>query len=623
MFRLFRKNISQQVPAPAEILPDNFIQPQSAIVLLGTQRRQMLLEYIWQRTSVSRTQFSLLYRQPLERYAALVQNLPASESHHHAYSGGMLDHGLEIVAYALKLRQSRLLPVGTTPEEQAAQSEVWTAAAAYAALLHDLGKTAVDLEVELADGSIWHPWHGPLTQPYRFRYLKERTYRLHSAATALLYTQVLDSRILDWLSKHQEAWSSLLYVLAGQYEHAGVLGELVMQADQASVARALGGDPGKALAAPKHALQRKLLEGLRYLLKEEFRINQPQASDGWLTQDSLWLVSKTVSDKLRAHLLSQGIDGIPGNNTTLFSILQDHGMALATEDGKAIWKATVIGENGWSHTFTFLRLAPALIWDDISLRPPPFAGTVTVEVTGAEGEQESSGITDVANPQPTEVANAPVSVAGDAIADLLNMFDTKAAHVEPGSASSDSAVPATVLPSPDPVPLKSTMTGPAVQMESTEPKPVESIPLSSEVVIPPSSTARNGTPSGEHFLAWLANAIQTHKLVINDAKALVHTVADTVYLVSPGIFQRYAQEHLHVAVLAKEAQLSDWQWIQKQFEKMQIHRKHANGLNIWTCNVTGPRKSHRLHGYLMNDPSGLFAEQPLNNPYLELVNPVT
>ncbi|HAF2412833.1 TPA: relaxase [Salmonella enterica] len=614
MFRLFRKRAPLTSTSP-DIEPRGFIRQESVLVLLGTQRRQMLLEHIWERTSLSRAQFSLLYRQPLERYAALVQNLPASESHHHAYSGGMLDHGLEIVAYALKLRQSRLLPVGTTPEEQAAQSEVWTAAAAYAALLHDLGKIAVDLEVELADGSIWHPWHGPLTQPYRFRYLKERTYRLHSAATALLYTQVLDSRILDWLSKHQEAWSSLLYVLAGQYEHAGVLGELVMQADQASVAKALGGDPGKALAAPKHALQRKLLEGLRYLLKEEFRINQPQASDGWLTQDSLWLVSKTVSDKLRAHLLSQGIDGIPGNNTTLFSILQDHGMVQATEDGKAIWKAKVTGENGWSHTFTFLRLAPALIWDDISLRPPPFAGTVTVEATGAEGEQESSGITDVATPQPTEAANAPVPGTGDAIADLLNMFDTKAAQVEPAAASPDSAVPDTVLPTPSPVPFKGTMAAPAVQMEPTPPK-------RSEVVMPSSPTAVSETPSGEHFLSWLANAIQTHKLVINDAKALVHTVADTVYLVSPGIFQRYAQEHLQVAVLAKEAQLSDWQWIQKQFEKMQIHRKHANGLNIWTCNVTGPRKSHRLHGYLLNDPSGLFAEQPLNNPYLELVNPV-
>ena len=30
------------------------------------------------------------------------------------------------------------------------------------------------------------------------------------------------------------------------------------------------------------------------------------------------------------------------------------------------------------------------------------------------------------------------------------------------------------------------------------------------------------------------------RLIINDAKALVHTVSDTAYLVSPSVFQRYA-----------------------------------------------------------------------------------
>jgi integrating conjugative element relaxase (TIGR03760 family) len=105
------------------------------------------------------------------------------------------DHGLEIVAYALKLRQSYLLPAGVTPEAQAAQAEAWTAGTAYAALLHDIGKIAVDLHVEHADGSVWHPWHGPLRKPYRFRYRKEREYRLHSAATGLLYVRLLDRDI--------------------------------------------------------------------------------------------------------------------------------------------------------------------------------------------------------------------------------------------------------------------------------------------------------------------------------------------------------------------------------------------------------------------------------------------
>ncbi len=187
-------------PPPAIETAKGLLRPESAASLLATPRRQKLLEHIWQRTSLSRQQFATLYLAPLERYAELVQQFPASENHHHAYPGGMLDHGLEIVAYALKLRQSYLLPAGVTPEAQAAQAEAWTAGTAYAALLHDIGKIAVDLHVEHADGSVWHPWHGPLRKPYRFRYRKEREYRLHSAATGLLYARLLDRDIFDWLS---------------------------------------------------------------------------------------------------------------------------------------------------------------------------------------------------------------------------------------------------------------------------------------------------------------------------------------------------------------------------------------------------------------------------------------
>ncbi|WP_179100647.1 MobH family relaxase, partial [Burkholderia pseudomallei] len=347
MFSLFhRPKGLPPSPAPAAAAaPKGLLRPEPAATLLATPRRQKLLEHIWQRTSLSRAQFATLYRAQIERYAALVQQFPASESHHHAYPGGMLDHGLEIVAYALKLRQSRLLPVGAPPEIQAVQAEAWTAATAYAALLHDIGKIAVDLDVEYADGEHWHPWHGPLTLHYRFRYRKDRSYRLHEAAAGLLYAQILDRNIMDWLSGFPELWSALLYVLAGHKEQAGVLGELVTQADQASVAQELGGNPQKALLAPKQALQRKLLDGLRHLVRNELKLNQPQASDGWLTSDVLWLVSKTVADKLRASLLAQGIGGIPESNPTLFDVLQEHGIVQPTTDGKAIWKAIVASSN--------------------------------------------------------------------------------------------------------------------------------------------------------------------------------------------------------------------------------------------------------------------------------------
>jgi integrating conjugative element relaxase (TIGR03760 family) len=130
--------------------------------LLSTVRCQQLLKAIWQRTSLSDLQFKQLYLKPIERYAELVQQFPASESHHHAYLGGMLEHGLEIVAYALKFRQSYLLPIGVSSEERSAQEDIWTAGIAYVALIHDIGKLAVDIHVEYVDGSIWHPWHGSL-----------------------------------------------------------------------------------------------------------------------------------------------------------------------------------------------------------------------------------------------------------------------------------------------------------------------------------------------------------------------------------------------------------------------------------------------------------------------------
>ncbi len=209
--------------------------------LLGTPRRRQLLENIWQRASLSKQQFEEIYRRPLANYAELVQQLPASENHHHAHPGGMIDHGLEIVAYALKVRQTYLLPIGAAPESQSAQAEAWSAAAAYGALAHDIGKIVVDLQVELQDGSTWHPWNGPINQPYRFKYVKSREYQLHGAASALLIHQLLPRTALDWLSRFPELWAQLIYLFAGQYEHAGILGEIIVKADQASVAQELGG----------------------------------------------------------------------------------------------------------------------------------------------------------------------------------------------------------------------------------------------------------------------------------------------------------------------------------------------------------------------------------------------
>ena len=60
-------------------------------------------------------------------------------------------------------------------------------------------------------------------------------------------------------------------------------------------------------------------------------------------------------------------------------------------------------------------------------------------------------------------------------------------------------------------------------------------------------------------MTWLKESILNRKLIMNDAQALVHTLGETLFLVTPGIFKRYVLEFPAVQQLAKDADLPDWQ----------------------------------------------------------------
>ncbi|WP_458730101.1 MobH family relaxase [Pseudomonas brenneri] len=569
MLSLFRYKRQKPPPPPTVNVVEGYLPIESAHSLLAAEHRRQLLDRIWQYTALSHVQFTQLYLNPIHRYAEQVQQLPASETHHHAYLGGMLDHGLELVACSLKLRQSYLLPSGAAPEDQATQTDAWSAGIAYGALLHDIGKIAVDLQIERQDGSPWYPWQGPLDQPYRFRYLKGRDYHLHGAAAGLLYTQILDRPILDWLSGFPPLWASLLYVLAGQYERAGVLGELVMQADRVSTAQNIGGNPSKALQAPIHSLQHHLINGLRHLVQHELKLNQPGAA-GWLTQDALWLVSKTVTDKLRAYLLSQSIEGIPSSNIAVFDELQSHGLVESTPEGKAIWTA-LVAQGNWQQSFTFLRLQPTLIWGNED-RPEAFSGTVSVAAddhpTDASASPPAPKTVGTGSRQSSSLTDPMAMEDADYLGTLLDMFQLEEPEVSDES--------------------------PASTLEISN--------LSSD-------------NPGQAFLNWVKEGIQSHKLIINDSKAKVHIVTGAVFLVTPGIFQRYVQEFPGISQGACQEN-DEWRWVQKQFESLKIHKKVDTGLNIWSCKIQGPRKSSKLKGYLIEDTELIFDERPSDNSYL-------
>lgn len=383
--KIFGKHTSQSAVKSDTVFSieqddDGWLYPQNATQLLNTELRQKYLGLLWQQVSMNRQMFETFYQQPIERYAEMVQLLPASESHHHSHIGGMLDHGLEVIAFSAKARQSYILPPNVAPEEQSKQRDAWTAAAIYLALVHDIGKVVVDIEITLKDGSRWFAWNGEPPEPYKFKYIKGRDYHLHLVIGSFFANQIIPKSAFDWLAQYPEVISSLMYAMSGHNDKAGLLSEIVQKADQYSVTLALGGDVNKLVQRPVNSLSKQLVLALRYLLEQKIKLNTPKGpADGWFTEEGLWLVSKTAADNIRTYLLGQGIS-VPKDNPKLFDEMQSLGIVEESPSGGAIWSCRIQADSGWTpaNVFTLLRIKPEVAWENINDRPNYFSGKVKI-----------------------------------------------------------------------------------------------------------------------------------------------------------------------------------------------------------------------------------------------------
>jgi hypothetical protein len=100
------------------------VQIQTANELL--RKHKKLIDGIYHQSHVPEKHFKRLYFYSIERLAIWVQNLPASQNHHHSSSGGFLLHTLEVVEIAIKRRNTKMLPIGTNVEKQNEKKDLWT-----------------------------------------------------------------------------------------------------------------------------------------------------------------------------------------------------------------------------------------------------------------------------------------------------------------------------------------------------------------------------------------------------------------------------------------------------------------------------------------------------------------
>lgn len=223
--------------------------------------------------------------------------------------------------------------------------------------------------------------------------------------------------------------------------------------------------------------------------------------------------------------------------------------------GRAVWRCDVRGDS-WTHELTLLQFPVSRIWPDHE-EPAAFAGAVEPKTQAAEAE---------AAPQ-----------------------DTATEPAEESAPAGPVAAPSSAHPPEPPA-------GPAE-------------PSTEETTAPPAADP------GKDFWAWLAEGLAARDIDYNQPGARVHVVPEGVLLVSPGLFQDYA-EQANRRLAAGDEPLT-WEKAQKRFLKLGLHQRTATGLNVHRYAVAGDRRKTRINGVLLADPARVFgAWRPSPNPHL-------
>ncbi|MFZ0256552.1 MAG: MobH family relaxase, partial [Gammaproteobacteria bacterium] len=484
-----------------------------------------------------------------------------------------------------------------------ATQDLWTYATATAALLHDLGKPVADQRVLLFDrrgrtlGS-WDPWAGSISADarwYRVEFLCRRSYRWHEQISPLLARFVLPDQALSWLGSDPPVLEAWLATVSGDDEHAGILGELVSQADRLSVAGNLAGTQSQVHTATRKPLAARLLTGLRYLLDQELLPLNRRGAAGWLVAEDLWLVSKRGLDSVREHLTEEGQTGIPTANDRLMDELQQYGLLVANGD-RAVWVAEVkLGD--WCQQLTLLRFPVRTVWPAADTRPATFEGRVTPVLERSSPcdardrmDDSTTEASSVARPLDRDVALhvSEIGTAGPASSRLEDAPTLSTRDEEANGCETDGVSTASIV---DPV------------REHRGAKAADRLDTQST----PENHGIDPGDAGHRFFRWLKDGLTAGHLPVNTVNARIHTVDEGVLLVSPGIF--------------KDFNPTEWHSVQKRFQKLKLHRKTPEDTNVWTYAVNGKRKQSLIKGFVIPNPGESLGLQALPPPNPHLARP--
>lgn len=557
-------------------------------------------------TGVDANVFDVLFLEPLYKYAEAIQLAPASESHHHSGPGGLLIHTIEVVTLALKKRRGYQLPLGGSIHDINEQRHIWTYGVFVACLLHDIGKlsSSTRIVVQFKDGSEkkWTPHDEPLLQ------LKSaKSYRIHFEKTAYEYHHKISLTHFDFISRIARAWiaqapsvmAQLCSYLWGDRFESGVIGEIAEFADRESTARNLQIPSETKFSNAISVIDRYLKMMRQWIADGALRVNV-NGGMGWVDNNGyLYIVCRSLAEKIIQEGESLGLKNLPQDPVRIYDILQEHGYALPTPDGKAIWNINV-KTGSFEHKFTCLK------FEARKFAPPSkllraLEGVISVQEskTIEARAKKQADTTQEAIEELYENNSGEISVpeetgeeinsfeAGEYFETVEEISESVKEHEVRAEIMIENEDAAGVYESEE---EKHKTDGDTViktaGSETVTNEPVEEIDGSYTSTI---NLESHDTP--RRFVNWLKKGLIEKSILINDVTAEVHIVDEGVLLLAPAIFKTFLNKHGHPGE-SKHNNLS------KRFARLRLHIRNGD-VNIHSYWVCASNRASKINGWLL------------------------
>ncbi|MCQ1058405.1 TraI domain-containing protein [Photobacterium sp. ZSDE20] len=192
-------------------------------------QREQFVDVTSEEEKNERYNFDTLFRQVIIRFTDLIGQTPASESHHHNWPGGLLQHSLEVASISYNYVKAQDLKARAFNDIEVRRKNRWQYGAWVCGLLHDIGKIITDMRIvgEDAKGElfIWKPLSASLTEFCR-QHKIDRYYidmldaqksldhsgrfKRHENVAVMLWNKVLTPEAIDYLSTSPDEGNGLL-----------------------------------------------------------------------------------------------------------------------------------------------------------------------------------------------------------------------------------------------------------------------------------------------------------------------------------------------------------------------------------------------------------------------------